>query len=146
RMTREPVHRRSVLALLGGASAAAWPLAARGQQDGRVRRVGILLGAGENDPGQVAVTALRQDLAKLGWIEGRNLRIDARFGSGDPDRIRAAASDLVNLRTDVIVTSQTVATRAVQQQTRTIPIVIMGAGDPVINGLVTSIARPEGNI
>jgi putative ABC transport system substrate-binding protein len=137
------IRRREFITLLG--SAAACPLAVHAQQDGRIRRVGVLLNVGENDPAQANLATLRGELARLGWIEGRNLRIDTRFGSGDLDRIRAAASELVNLEPEVIVTSQTAVTRSVQQQTGTIPIVIMGAGDPVINGLVTNIARPEGN-
>src|SRR5262249_16881414 len=99
RMTAPTMHRRSFLTLLG-ASAAAWPLAARGQQAGRVRRIGVLTGLAEEE-----YSALREGLAKLGWIEGRNLRIDLRFTLGDPDRIRAYAAELVSLAPDVIVTT-----------------------------------------
>ncbi len=90
----------------------------------------------------------RDGLARLGWTEDRNLKIDLRFGGGDPDRIRALAAELVSLAPDLIVTGfgSLPATRAVQQQTQTIPIVFTGVGDPVTNGLVKSIARPEGNI
>jgi putative ABC transport system substrate-binding protein len=140
------MRRREFISLLGGA-AAAWPLAARAQQDGRVRRVGLLSGGAENDPtwpGNVA--ALREGLAKLGWIEGRNLRIDFRFSAGEPDRMRAYAAELVSLAPDLIVTNTGAATRTAQQQTTTIPIVFTGGGDPVANDLVRSISRPEGNV
>jgi putative tryptophan/tyrosine transport system substrate-binding protein len=139
------IRRRDFITLLGGA-VAAWPLAARAQQAERVRRVGVLVGGAENDPGSFAqMAALREGLAKLGWIEGRNLRIDIRFGANDPDRVRAQAAELVSLPTDVIVTTAAVATRAVQQQTQTIPIVFTAGGDAAANGLVRNIVRPEGN-
>ena len=136
------MRRREFITLLGGA-AAAWPRVARAQQDGRVRRVGVLSIGLENDP---VLAAFRDGLAKLGWIEGRNLRIDCRFGADNPDRIRASAAELVHIAPDVIVSSGGVATRAVQQWTQTIPIVFVGGGDPAVGGLVQSIARPEGNI
>jgi putative tryptophan/tyrosine transport system substrate-binding protein len=138
------MRRRQFITLLGGA--AAWPLAARAQQDERVRRVGWLIGRAENDPfTQASRAAFQEALAKLGWIEGRNLRIDLRFAADDPYRIRAYAMELVGLAPDVIVTGSAVATRAVQQQTQTIPIVFVGGGDPAAIGLVRNIARPEGN-
>jgi putative ABC transport system substrate-binding protein len=138
------VKRRQFLSLLGGA--AAWPLAARAQQGERIRRIGILISGVENDRGrQVNLAALREGLAKLGWIEGRNLQIDLRFGAGDPGHIRASAAELVGLAPDVMVTNVS-TTRAVQEQTQTIPIVITTGGDPVANGLIRNIARPEGNI
>jgi putative ABC transport system substrate-binding protein len=139
------MRRRKFITLLGGA-AAAWPLAARAQQPDGMRRIGVLLGGAENDPGSPATTAaLREGLAKLGWIEGRNLRIDLRFGAGDPDRIRAHAAELVSLAPDVIIASGGAATRAAQQQTQAVPIVLT-AGDAAANGLVRNIARPEGNM
>jgi putative ABC transport system substrate-binding protein len=139
------VKRRDFITLLGGA--AAWPVAARAQQGGRLRRIGMLSGLPENDQTtQTEIPALRAGLARLGWIEGRNLRIDVRFGSSDPDRIRAYATELVGLAPEVIVTDSGETTRALQQQTRSIPIVITAAGDPAVNGLVKSIAHPEGNI
>jgi putative ABC transport system substrate-binding protein len=141
-----PMQRREFLTLLGGA-AAAWPLAAGAQQDGRVRRLGLLSGNAENDLGWPANwAALREGLAKLGWIEGRNLRIDHRFAAGDLNRMRAHAAELVSLAPDVIVTNTGAATRMVQQQTKTIPIVFTTAGDPVANDLMRSIARPDGNV
>src|SRR5262245_52443328 len=135
------MQRREFIPLLSG-TAAAWPLGALAQQDGHVRRVGILSTANEADAN---LSALLDGLAKLGWIEGRNLRIDARLAAGDPARIQAYAAELVRLGPDVIVTTPTAATIAVQRQTKTIPIVFTAGGDPVVNGLVLSIAQPEGN-
>jgi putative ABC transport system substrate-binding protein len=132
------MRRRDFITLLG---ATAWPLAARAQQGERVRRIGMLTVG----PGQAYIAAFREGLAKLGWVEARNLRIELRFGGGDADRIRAYAAELVSLAPDVIVTSTVAATKAVQQQTQTIPIVINGAADPVANGIVKSLGRPEGN-
>jgi putative ABC transport system substrate-binding protein len=144
-MRREIMRRREFITLLGG-TAAAWPMAARGQQGGRMRRIGVLSTAAEGDPYQKAnLAALLDGLAKLGWVEGRNLRIEVRLAIGDPARIRAYAAELVSLTPEVIVTTPTPATIAVQQQTKTIPIVFTAGGDPVLNGVVRSIARPEGN-
>jgi len=138
------MRRREFMTLLG--VAAAWPLAARAQQGERVRRIGVLAAGTEADQAsQAQVGALRDGLAKLGWVEARNLRIDLRFGGGDADRIRAFAAELVTLVPEVIVTSGVEATLALQRQTQTIPIVITGVGDPVANGIVKSLARPEGN-
>ncbi|HEY4405782.1 MAG TPA: ABC transporter substrate-binding protein [Xanthobacteraceae bacterium] len=137
------MNRRDFITLVGGA--AAWPLAARAQGE-RMRRLGVLAGGAENDPGSPAATAaLWEGLAKLGWIEGRNLRIDFRFGAGELDRIRADAAELVSLAPDVIVANSAAATKAAQQQTQTIPIVFTAGGDAAVNGLVRNIARPEGN-
>jgi putative tryptophan/tyrosine transport system substrate-binding protein len=133
------MRRREFIAGLGGA--AAWPLAARAQQGERMRRVGYL-GVGDDGPD---VSALREELAKLGWAEGRNLRLEVRFGANDEDRIRAYAAELVGLAPDAIVSSGAAPTRAVQGQTRTIPIVIFGAGDIFTNGFVKDLAHPEGN-
>src|SRR6266404_6992156 len=133
------MRRREFITLLGGS--AAWPIAVRAQQGERVRRIGMLTASGEFQ----ATAAFRDGLAKLGWVEARNLRIDVRFGGDDADRIRAYAAELVSLAPDVIVTGTVAVTRAVQQQTQTIPIVITGAADPVANGIVRSLARPEGN-
>src|SRR5262245_48478842 len=119
------MRRREFITLLGGA-AAAWPLAARAQQDGRLRRVGVLIAGGEHDPGSWATrTALQEALAKLGWIEGRNLQIDVRFGESELDRIRRYAVELVSLAPDVIVTGGNSTTIAMQQTDKTIPVVFM---------------------
>src|SRR5262245_43957217 len=109
------MRRREFVILLGGA-AAAWPLAARAQQDGRVRRVGMLVSGAENDPFyRASVAAFREGLAKLGWIDGHTLRIDLRFGAGDQTRIRAYAAELTRFAPEVIVTTSVTGTRAVQE-------------------------------
>ena len=140
------IERRDFITLLSGA--AAWPLAAHAQQGTSVKRVGVLLGSDfENDPAiQVGISAFREGLAKLGWTEERNLRLDFRFGGGDGDRIRASAAELVGLAPDAIVTGSAAATRAVQEHTHTTPIIISGAGDVAANGLVRNVAHPEANI
>jgi putative ABC transport system substrate-binding protein len=140
------VGRREFITLLGGA--ATWPLAASAQQRERMRRVGVLNGAAvESDPiVQTQIAVYREGLAKLGWVQDRNLRLDFRFGGGDGDRIRAYAAELVRLAPDAIVTGTRAATLGVQERTHTIPIIIVGAGDAATNGLVRNIARPEANI
>jgi putative ABC transport system substrate-binding protein len=139
-------RRREFLTLLGGA-AAAWPVAARAQQGERLRRIGFLTGADENDPvAKTYVSALTQSLAGLGWTDGRNVRMDLRWGGGDTNRMRALAQELVGLQPDVIVTGGTAATVAVQRETRTIPIVFANVPDPVASGIVARLDRPSGNI
>ena len=108
------INRREFITLLGGA--AAWPLAARAQQGERVRRIGVLLGGEEN---RGRVSGFTQALADLGWTDGRNVRMDVRWGRGDNNRIRALAQELVGLRPEVIVTNGTAPTAAVQRETRT---------------------------
>jgi putative ABC transport system substrate-binding protein len=143
-MQFDPLNRRRLMALVG---AAILPLAARAQLPDGMRRIGVLSDGTENDQiTQARISALREGLAKLGWVEDRNLRIDLRFGGEDGDRFRAYAAELVSLAPEVIVTGSGATTRAVQQQTRSIPIVITAAGDPVANGVVKSLARPEGNV
>jgi putative ABC transport system substrate-binding protein len=138
------MNRRVFIAGLG--SAAAWPIVARAQQASRMRRIGVLGGSSEDDPAtRDNLAALREGLAKLGWIEGRNLRIDLRFTGGDPDRMRAYTVELVSLAPDVIVTTSFPATRAAQDRTKTIPIVFTAGTDPATNDLLQNIARPEGN-
>ena len=140
------MHRRSFLTLLGGASAAGWSLAASAQQDGRVRRIGWLTGEAENAPGSSAErAAFREGLSALGWVEGRNLQIDLRFGANDPDHIHASAAELVRLAPDAIVTDGGAPINALRQLTQTIPIVFTGGPDPAAIGLLRNISRPEGN-
>ena len=116
------LRRREFFAAFGGA--AAWPLTARAQQGDRVRRIGVLTGANENDPEQKRrLTAFTQALAGLGWTDGRNVRTDLRLAGADANRIRALAQELVGLQPDIIVTNGTPATVAVQRETRTIPII-----------------------
>jgi putative ABC transport system substrate-binding protein len=140
------MKRREFVTLLGGA-AAAWPLAAKAQQ-ARVRRLGALLGIAENDPETKSrLAAFRQGLRDLGWIEGRNISIDYRFGSADDvNRTGALAQEVVGLQPDIILTAGTPATVAVQRETRTIPIVFANVADPVASGLVAHLNRPSGNI
>ena len=138
------MRRRDFTTLLGGA-AAAWPLAARAQQGDRVRRIGVLMQGAENDPVvQPRIPAFTQALADLGWTDGRNVRIDLRWGGGDDNRIRAFAQELVGLPPDVILTWGTPATAAVQRETRTIPIVFANVADPVASGIVARLDRPNG--
>jgi putative ABC transport system substrate-binding protein len=139
------MRRREFIAGLG--SAAAWPLAARAQQGDRVRRIGVLMSGGENDPVfKPRVSAFTQALADLGWTEGRNVRIDLRWGSGDINHIRALAQELVGLQPDIILTNGSLESVAVQRETRTIPMVFANALDPVAIGLVARLDRPGGNI
>jgi putative ABC transport system substrate-binding protein len=140
------IGRRDFITLLGGA-AAAWPLAARAQQGDRVRRIGVLIGADENDPdGRRRVSAFTQGLVDLGWTDGRNVRMDLRWGGGDPNRIGALAKELVGLQPDIIVTSNIPAIIAFQRETQTIPIVFTTGADPVASGIVARLDRPGRNI
>ena len=136
------IRRREFISLLGGA-ATAWPVVVRAQRGDRVRRIGVLIPEDENDP-MVKVSAFTQALADLGWADGRNVRIDLRWASGDIDRIRALAQELVGLQPDIILATSTVATAALQRETRTIPIVFAGVGDPVASGIVERLDRPGG--
>jgi putative ABC transport system substrate-binding protein len=139
------LRRREFTTLLGGA--AAWPLAARAQQGGRVRRIGVLLPYDENEPVvKPRVSAFTQALAGLGWTDGRNVRMDVRWGGGDSNRIRALAQELVGLQPDIILANGTAATAALQRGTWTIPIVFMNVGDPVASGIVPRLNQPGGNI
>jgi hypothetical protein len=123
------VRRREFITGIG--SAAAWPLAARAQQGDRVRRVGVLTAGDENDPvRKTSISAFTQALAGLGWTDGRNIRMDLRWYGNDIDRARALAQELVSLQPDIIVTSGSPGTIAVQRETRTIPIVFANARLP----------------
>jgi putative ABC transport system substrate-binding protein len=138
------MRRREFIAGLG--STVAWPLAARAQRGELVRRVGFLSPTDENNAIVRPYIALfMQGLEELGWVNGRNLRIDIRWAGGNVQRMRTLARELSDLRPDVIVVSSGPATKAVQEQTRTIPIVFVYAGDPIANGFLTNIAHPEGN-
>ena len=129
------IRRRDFITLLG--CVAAWPLAVRAQQGERVRRIGVLLGEAENDPVVKSnLFAFTQALGNLGWIDGRNVRMDLRWGGGDINRIRALAQELVGLQPDIILANATPATAALQRETRTIPIVFASASDPVATGIV----------
>jgi putative ABC transport system substrate-binding protein len=139
------MRRRDFIAALGGA--ATWPLAARAQQGDRVRRIGVLMPFDENDlVTKPRLSAFTQALAGLGWTDGRNVRMDLRWGGGDANRIRGLAQELVGLQPDIILTSGTLATVALQRETRTIPIVFANVGEPVASGLIAGFNRPGGNI
>ena len=139
------IRRRAFISLLGGA-AAAWPLAARAQQPEQVRRIGVLMGAAENDPqSQAEITAFRQGLQRLGWM-GRNIRIAYRWGQGEADRTRKAAGELIALQLEAVLASSTPAVKALSGETRTVPIVFVRVADPLGDGLVDSMASPSGNV
>ena len=138
------MKRRDFITLLGGA--AAWPMAARAQQTERVRQIGVLTFSAEGDEeGRSSVAAFREELRKLGWIEGRNSKIDIRWAAADVELMKAFAKELVTLQPDLILTSSTAATAAMLQQTRTIPIIFVLVADPVGSGFVASLPRPGGN-
>jgi putative ABC transport system substrate-binding protein len=139
------MRRREFIAGLG--SAAAWPVTARAQQGERVRRIGVLIEGDENNPEvKRRLSAFTQALADLGWTDGRNVRMDLRWGGGDTNRMRALAQELVGLHPDIILTAGDVSTLAVERETRTIPIVFASVGDPVASGIVARIDRPNGNV
>jgi len=138
------MRRREFITLLGGA-AVAWPLKAHAQQPERMRRIGVLAPTAPDDAeAQTRFAALRQGLQRFGWIEGRNLQIDARWGAGDAGAIGSAATELAALAPDVIVASGS-AVAAILQATRTVPIVFVSVPDPVGSGFVESLAQPGGN-
>jgi putative ABC transport system substrate-binding protein len=140
------MRRREFITLLGGC-AVAWPLAARAQQDGRVRTIGVLMNFLESDPaGQVGVETFRDALKKLGWREGSDLRIELRWAESDPDTLRTFAKELVELRPDAIVGGSTAGIVALARETRTIPIVFATVADPIGSGFAASLAHPGGNI
>jgi ABC-type uncharacterized transport system substrate-binding protein len=137
------MKRRQFITLVGGA--AAWPLAARAQQGERVRRVGVLQGLAADDPlAQANNAALLQELQQLGWTDGRNVRIDFRWGAGDAADMRKYAAELVALAPDVILTPGS-SVGPLLQATRTVPIVFVIVTDPVGSGFVDSLSRPGGN-
>jgi putative tryptophan/tyrosine transport system substrate-binding protein len=142
------MKRRHFVILLTGIAGASIlrPPAVRAQQAGRVRRIGVLSGGTEGDPVQKdRVSWIAQGLAELGWAEGRNVQLEVRWGAGDPGRMQTLAKELVGLQPDVILVNTPAATKTMQAQTHTIPIVFNGVGDPVASGVLTNIARPEGN-
>jgi putative ABC transport system substrate-binding protein len=139
------MRRRTFISLVGGA--ATWPLAARAQQPERMRRIGMLMGYAENDSeAQAWIAAFREGLQKLGWTEGRNIRVDTRWASADAEAMQRFAQELVALQPDLILSATTPAVAALLQQTRTIPIVFALVADPVGSGFVASFARPGGNV
>jgi putative tryptophan/tyrosine transport system substrate-binding protein len=140
------MRRREFITLLGGA-AANWPLATRAQQSERVRRIAVLYGVSETDlEGQAWDAAFRKRLAELGWIDGRNFRVENRWTGGNLDRTKLFANELVQTSPDVLVAVTTPATAALQRETQTIPIVFTSVSDPVGSGFVASLRKPGGNI
>src|SRR5262249_29998065 len=140
------IERRKFLATLGGA-AAAWPLVARAQQSERMRRIGVLMGFDENDPGAKGwLSGFVRGLAELGWTDGRNVRMDVRWAAGNPDNMRTFAKELVDLQSDVILSQTTPVTAALHRETRTIPIIFVMVADPVGAGFAASVPHPGGNL
>jgi putative ABC transport system substrate-binding protein len=140
------MRRREFITVLGNATAA-WPLATRAQQPASVRRVGVLMPYPESAPeGQDRVAAFTQQLRQLGWINGRNLQLDIRWSTNDAQRIRRDAAELVALTPDAIIATANQAVAALQEATRSIPIVFVQTADPVGAGFVENLARPGGNI
>ena len=138
------IGRREFITLLGGA-ASAWPLAVSAQQGERVRRIGVLMTtAADDSEGQARISAFLQGLQQLGWIDGRNAQIDARWSEGDADRARKYAAELVVLAPDVILATGSFSVGPLLQATRTVPIVFAYVPDPVGAGFVDSLARPGG--
>jgi putative tryptophan/tyrosine transport system substrate-binding protein len=140
------MKRRGFITLLGGA-AAGWPLAARAQQPAeRMRRIGVLMSVENDADGKAQLSGFIQGLAEIGWTDGRNLRMEIRWGGGDVNRIRTFAKELVALQPDVTLAHGTPATAALQRETRTIPIVFVTVTDPVGDGFVAGLPHPGGNI
>jgi putative tryptophan/tyrosine transport system substrate-binding protein len=139
------MRRRELITFLGGA--AAWPIAARAQQRGLLRRIGVLMSWDESDPEiKTFFSSFMQGLAKSGWTDGGNVQMEVRWAGGNVDRLRMFAKELVDIQPDVILATSTPATAALQQATRAIPIVFAGISDPVGAGFVASLPRPGGNI
>ena len=144
-MPLDQLKRREFVTLIGGV--AAWPITARAQQPERMRRIGVLILYPENDPeGQLRATAFRQGLEKFGWVAGRNIQMDFQWGLGNADWIRSAAAQLLQLAPDVILANGTPAARIMQQSSRTVPVIFIAGSDPVLDGLVPSLAHPGGNL
>jgi putative ABC transport system substrate-binding protein len=140
------MKRRAFVTLLGGA-AAAWLAAARAQQPERMRKVGVLMNSSADDSnGQRRLATFLQKLQQLGWSDGRNVRIETRWAGAEVERGREYAAELIRLAPDVILASNAPSVSALQQGTRTLPIVFVAVADPVGSGLVASLGRPGGNV
>jgi len=139
------IGRRQFIIALGGA-VVAWPRSAHAQQSGQVRLIGVFMPAAASDPESKArIAALLQGLRELGWTDGRNVRMEYRWGGGDAEQYRKIAADLIALAPDVVVALGTLTVQALQRATRTVPIVFTQVTDPVGSGIVESLARPGGN-
>src|SRR5271169_88538 len=140
------MRRREFIIVFAGAAATS-PYAASAQQPERTRRIGVLMMYPENDPqGQLRAKAFRRELEKVGWTVGGNLQIDYHWGTGDADWVRSATAQVLRQAPDVMLANGDVAVKAAQQSTRTVPIIFIGSGDPVGDGLVQSLAHPGGNL
>src|SRR6516164_8166353 len=140
------MRRRDFIEVIAG-SAVVWSLAARAQQPERMRRIGVLMGWPESyRQAQSWVAALREELQKLGWTEGRSIAIDTRWAAADVESMKGSAKERVALQPDLMLTGSTPATAAMRQQTRTIPIIFVLVADPVGSGLVANLPRPGGNV
>lgn len=140
------MRRREIMTLIGGA-AVGWLHRAVAQQTDRMRRIGVLLPYAQNDlEAKSHLSAFTQQLERLGWLEGHNIRIDARFAAGNADQYAVLATELAALQPDVMISESTPAAAALQHETRAIPIVFVGVSDPVGAGFVASLARPGGNL
>jgi len=140
------MRRREFIKALG-AALAAWPLTARAQQPDRIRHIGVLMGFPENDlQAQSFIAAFRNGLQKLGWTDGRNVRIDTRWAAFDAESRQRFAKELIALQPDLILSHTTPTTAALLQQTRTIPIIFATVTDPIGSGFVAGLSRPGGNV
>ena len=137
------VRRRDFITLVGGAGAAVRPLAARAQQAEEMRRIAVLLGWSESNPEYRSwIATFAEGLARLGWVDGRNVQMDVRWARGDVRRMQTFAKELVELQPDVILSSTTPVTAALPRETRTLPIVFVVVVDPVGSGFVAGLPRP----
>jgi putative ABC transport system substrate-binding protein len=140
------MKRREFIALVGGA-AATWPAATRAQQAEQKRRIAVLMSFAESDASARAMfEGYRNALARLGWVEGKNIQMDVRWAAGNPDRMKTFAKELVELRPEAILVQGTVSTGSIARETRSIPIVFVNVADPVGSGFVASLAHPGGNV
>jgi len=139
------MRRREFIRLTGGA--AAWPLVAQAQQPEQLRLIGVLMNRAADDAdGRARLASFQQAMKDLGWSEGRNIRIDIRWGENDVNRTGKYAAELVALAPDIVLATGTVSVAAMQHVTRTLPVVFAGVADPVGAGLVDTLARPGGNV
>jgi ABC-type uncharacterized transport system substrate-binding protein len=144
-MQFDQLRRREFITLLGGA-ATAWPLAARAQQTERARHIGVLVSGGEDDPQmQSRLAGFRQGLARLGWLEHRNIQVDYRYASASAERAQALAKELIALGPEAILATAGFTATALHRETRVIPIVFVGVPDPIGAGLIATLSRPGGN-
>ena len=138
------MKRRQFIGLVGGL--AALPIKTWAQQPLALKRIGVLFGLAESDPeAQARLAAFRQGLRELKWTEGTNVQMDVRWGNGDGERVRSFAWELVQLAPDVILAVNTAPVRALRQATRSLPIVFTGLSDPIGDGIVTNLSKPDGN-